>query len=184
VAVVIVIGVDPGGTTGIAVLELVNGRYVLLHSAEVPGAQFTEYLGNLVNGMLATGTLEADTGPALFNGGTVVTGITPGALLVATEQFVVRGRASRSKTPKGGALARRIIGWLESVVASNGGARLSVRSASQVKKWATNRRLERAGLLAAIPAGGGHARDAGRHALFAARMDLKWPDPLSATYPK
>ena len=161
----IIIGVDPGGTTGIVVITLGDdGKYYTLHSAEMPGQQFVEAFGRLIDGLVASRKLM-DGEP----------------LLIAAEQFVVRGRASRSKTPQGGQLARRIIGWLESSTKPD---QLSLRSASQVKKWATNRRLERAGLLAAIPAGGGHARDAGRHALFAARMDLKWPDPLSATYPK
>lgn len=165
----IVIGVDPGGTTGIAVITLGDdGKYYTLHSVEVPGQQFVEAFGQVIDGLVASRKLMDGE-----------------QMLIATEQFVVRGRASRSKTPQGGQLARRIIGWLESI-ADRGPAynQLRLRSASQVKKWATNRRLERAGLLASIPASGGHARDAGRHALFAARMDLKWPDPLSATYPK
>lgn len=176
-AVVIIIGVDPGGTTGVVVLELdAEGRYDCLHSAEVPGAQFPQYYAELTMGLIAANKIRDTSSQAMGSNG---------ALLVATEQFVVRGRAAKSRTPQGGAFARRVVGWLESLASVSAPAmRLSVRSASQVKKWATNRRLERAGLLAAIPAGGGHARDAGRHALFAARMDLGWPDPLSVNYPK
>lgn len=52
------------------------------------------------------------------------------------------------------------------------------RSASQVKAWATDERLDRAGLLEATK-GMRHARDAARHALYTACKDAGVPDPLS-----
>jgi len=180
---VIIIGVDPGSTTGLAVLALVDDRYQCLHVEQIAAGVFPDRLGVVVTDLLATGQLDAETQPALFGGGTVVTGVADGALLIATEAFVVRGRAARSRTHQGSEHARRINGWLESVGKSNGGCRISTRSASQVKKWATDRRLAAAGILEQTR-GMGHARDAQRHALFAARMDLQWPDPLSVSYPK
>jgi hypothetical protein len=158
---VIIIGVDPGSTTGLAVLELVDGRYQCLHVEQIPAGDFPDRFDAVVTEMRARGTL-------------------PNEFHVATEAFVVRGRATRSRTPKGGEHARRVNGWLHASLPPH---QLSVRSASQVKKWATDRRLAAAGILEQTK-GMGHARDAQRHALFAARMDLQWPDPLSVTYPK
>jgi hypothetical protein len=47
-----------------------------------------------------------------------------------------------------------------------------------VKPWATDERLEAAGLLD-LTKGMRHARDAARHALFTAVKDGGVPDPLS-----
>jgi hypothetical protein len=58
------------------------------------------------------------------------------------------------------------------------GARWFQRPAAHVKPWATDERLEAAGLLEATK-GMRHARDAARHALFAACKDGGIPDPLS-----
>jgi hypothetical protein len=52
------------------------------------------------------------------------------------------------------------------------------RSASEVKPWAMDERLDAAGLLAPTK-GMPHARDAARHALFTAVRDGGIPDPLS-----
>jgi hypothetical protein len=52
------------------------------------------------------------------------------------------------------------------------------RSASEVKPWAMDERLDAAGLLSATK-GMPHARDAARHALFTAVRDGGIPDPLS-----
>lgn len=162
----IIIGVDPGGTTGLAVLELADGRYQCLHVDQIPAGYFPDQYASVIAGLMRADKMRD-------------------GVLVATEAFVVRGRAAKSRTPQGGEHARRINGWLASFPSASArhADRLSVRSASQVKKWATDRRLAAAGILEQTK-GMGHARDAQRHALFAARMDLQWPDPLSVTYPK
>lgn len=163
----IIIGVDPGSTTGLAVLALVDGRYQCQHVEQIPAGNFPDRYASAIAELLRTGNM--------LDG-----------LLVATEAFMIRGRAARSRTPKGGEHARRINGWIHGTFPSASARhadQLSVRSASQVKKWATDRRLAAAGILEQTK-GMGHARDAQRHALFAARMDLQWPDPLSVTYPK
>lgn len=54
----------------------------------------------------------------------------------------------------------------------------AARPAALVKPWATDERLDRAGLLAPT-AGLPDARDGGRHALYAAAHDCGLPDPLS-----
>lgn len=157
----IIIGVDPGSTTGLAVLALVDGRYQCLHVEQIPAGNFPDRYASAIAELLRTGNM--------LDG-----------LLVATEAFMIRGRAARSRTPKGGEHARRINGWIHGTFPDR---MVTSRSASQVKKWATDRRLAAAGILEQTK-GMGHARDAQRHALFAARMDLQWPDPLSVTYPK
>jgi hypothetical protein len=53
-----------------------------------------------------------------------------------------------------------------------------LRAAALVKPWATDRRLTAAGLLDPT-AGMGHARDAARHALYAAVHLQLTTDPLS-----
>lgn len=52
------------------------------------------------------------------------------------------------------------------------GIAVSVRPAGTVKTWATDSRLQAAGLLAATSGMPKHARDAGRHSLFTACADL------------
>lgn len=89
------------------------------------------------------------------------------------EKFVVRGRASRSSTPGAGEETRGQIGALSRLFPG-----IVERSASQVKPWATDARLDAAVLLEDLK-GMRHARDAARHALFAAVHDLGLPDPLS-----
>jgi hypothetical protein len=53
-----------------------------------------------------------------------------------------------------------------------------LRSAAEVKPWATDQRQLAAGLLK-VTTGMPHARDAARHALFAAVHDCGMRDPLS-----
>jgi hypothetical protein len=101
-----------------------------------------------------------------------------GLALIAVERFVARGRASADQ-----ALTRDQVG---SVMALFPG-RVVQRSASEVKPWATDRRLQAAVLpgdtsLFLRTAGMRHARDAARHALFAAVKDGGLPDPLSKEF--
>lgn len=94
---------------------------------------------------------------------------------LATERFVARGRASAVQS-----LTRDLVGQLQEI-AHGHEARFVQRSASEVKPWATDARLEAAGLLEATK-GMRHARDAVRHALFAAVKDGGLPDPLSKAW--
>jgi hypothetical protein len=55
------------------------------------------------------------------------------------------------------------------------------RSASEVKPWAMDERLDAAGLLSATK-GMPHARDAARHSIFTAVRDGGIPDPLSPAF--
>ena len=96
--------------------------------------------------------------------------------LLAVEAFVTGQRAARSSSPGAGAVTRALIGALQELYAD--GAEVITRPAALVKPWATDRRLEAAGLLAPC-AGMGHARDAARHALYAAVHAGLLRDPLS-----
>lgn len=93
------------------------------------------------------------------------------AAVVAVEQFVV-GRGSM-RAGHDGAVTRDLIGALQQI------APLAyLRTASEVKPWASDLRMAAAGLLEPTKQLR-HARDAARHALFAAVADCGIPDPLS-----
>jgi hypothetical protein len=64
-------------------------------------------------------------------------------------------------------------------VLKQAGVIYKVRSASEVKPWAGDKRLERAGLLAVTSKMTRDGRDAQRHLLFCAVHDYGVPDPLS-----
>lgn len=97
---------------------------------------------------------------------------THGKLFVVCEAFVM-GRASHRGDRSGGQRARDLIGAVSSVSAPH-----TFRSAAHVKPWATDRRLD-AAVGASTFRGLPHAKDAGRHALYAAVHDLGWLDPLA-----
>lgn len=150
-----VIGIDPGPVPGVVVLDVwetgVLGRVEVL--------QCTHGLLSL----LVESLIGEHDDPAL----------------VAVERFVTRGRANKAQQ-----LTRDLVGQLQQVVrlqhhGYNGApTRLVERNASAVKAWATDERLEAAGLLD-LCKGMRHARDGGRHALYAAVRDSALADPLS-----
>lgn len=146
-----VLGIDPGGTTGLAVLGFADGLKVLSAFGQIT---------------------DRDT---LMT--TVATSFLSTVDLVAIEKFVVSRRSGRSSSAQTGEQARLIIGGVAQLCREHG-VRFVQRPAGTVKPWATDRRLDAAGLLAPTK-GLGHARDAARHALYAAVRDLGLPDPLS-----
>lgn len=94
--------------------------------------------------------------------------IDPPRGLIAVERFVARGRANAAQ--------RLTVAQVAELARAH--RDVILRTASQVKPWATDARLEAAGLLAACK-GMRHARDAARQALYAAVHDAGLPDPLS-----
>jgi hypothetical protein len=98
--------------------------------------------------------------------------------LLAMERFVVSSRAGRSGTPKAGQVTRALLGALAEVWGPDSQVQ---RSAAEVKPWASDKRLDKIGLLQKCT-GMPHSRDAARHALFAGVKDFGKPDPLSARY--
>lgn len=143
---IFVVGIDPGLTTGIARLDLSTGELELLQCT--PG---------LVLPLVRELCVGSDV------------------LVLAVERFVVGPRAARSSTPKAGAVTRELIGALLSE-GEHLADRVVLRSASEVKPWATDARLKAAGIT---QRGMPHALDAAKHALFAAVADCGIPDPLS-----
>lgn len=102
----------------------------------------------------------------------IVSALDPnGRAQVQVERFVARGRATKAQS-----VTRDQVAVLEQLYAS--AWPVAVRNASEVKAWATDERLDAAGLLEATQ-GMRHARDAARHALFAAVRFDAIPDPLS-----
>jgi len=153
-----VIGIDPGGTTGVAVVSYVN-------NGDGSGGFVLSWAGQL--------TREE----ALPRIGDMITKFQPDA--VAVEGFIVSNRSARSRSAGAGEFARELIG----AVIYGPGARHAVltHTASQVKRWATDKRLDAAGLLAQLK-GQQHARDAARHALITL-VERDWaPDPLSPSW--
>lgn len=144
-----VIGIDPGPVAGVVCLSLVG-----LNGADA--AQVTEGgLLPLLHGWHALRRIEA----------------------IAVERFVVSPRAGRSSTPAGGAAARAMVAQVCDWAAQHD-LLVVLRSAADVKPWATDERLRAAGLYA-MTEGMRHARDGARHALYEAVNSHGRPDPLS-----
>ena len=150
----IFIGVDPGPIPGIVVLR-VDGA--------APGAHAVQCTAGIAAALVAH----------LLESSVSVVG-QPGVVL-AVERFVV-GKTSM-KSAGAGAVTRDLIGQLQRVAAELGISYVD-RTASEVKAWATDDRLAHARLLEPTK-GMRHARDAARHALFAAVKHGALPDPLS-----
>lgn len=112
----VILGVDPGGTTGVALVVFEHGRYRLWHHAGVAGPA-TEVAAEI----RALYVDDADS--------------------IAAERFVVSRRAGRSRTAGAGEKARNILGAL-----LTSGATVHLETAAAAKRWATDRRLAAAGL--------------------------------------
>ena len=164
-----VVGIDPGPTPGVVVLDLCDradseGRWLdYAHVAQVSV--------DLADSLL-TSLLLAHHAPV-------------GSALVAVEAFV-HSRKGRSGASR---VTRDLVPVLRATTSSYGAAFVE-RQASQVKAWATDERLDRAAFrvsdrwvnLLDLTKGMRHARDAARHALFAACRDGQLPDPLSKAW--
>lgn len=145
-----VLGVDPGGTTGLALVMFEEGRYHL-----------GGHLGVPLTAAETVGQVHAMAWPND---------------VLAVERFVVSRRAGRSSSAAAGEKARHIIGALE----TDGAFFLHRATASEVKRWATDKRLAAAGL--APTQGLPHTRDACRHALYTLVKHYGCPDPLGRRY--
>lgn len=159
-------------------LELVELRVVGIDPGPVPGLVELRFHEGQLTGVEVAQT-SATLAPCLLM---AVLERLPVRTIVAVEKFVVvRGSM---KSAGAGATTRDLVGQLAGVVTNHGASAPHVvqyaqRSASEVKPWATDARLEAAGLTAMCK-GMRHARDAARHAAFAAVKDGGLSDPLSA----
>lgn len=156
-----VIGIDPGPTPGMVLVRFNDGPFGVCHVVQCNHGVAASLFDALLN-------LDPHT-----------------PTTVGIEKFVVGRRSGRSSTPQAGAVTRDLIGalrevWEEHDSTQDGrlGGRWFMRNAARVKAWATDERLEAAGLLAPTK-GMTHARDAARHAIYAAVHDAGVPDPLS-----
>lgn len=112
----VIVGADPGLTTGLAVLDRERRTFEL--------AQLTPQLVMpLIRELI----------------------VHHGGFAVAVERFVVGPRAARSSTPIGGQVARELEAQIDEL-ADEFGIPFVARSASQVKPWATAARLKAAGI--------------------------------------
>jgi hypothetical protein len=147
-----VIGVDTGPMAGIVGLLVAAKRIERVEVVQCSDDVLMRVLRGLIGGSTA-------------------------GLVIAVERFVVGPRAGRSGTPAAGRAAREqaalIRDWAQLYHAT-----YTELPAGHVKPWATDVRLNAAGLLEATK-GMRHARDAARHALFTAVRDCGLPDPLS-----
>ncbi len=151
---VVALGIDPGPTTGICLVLWVPSvqRAALdVRAVQVPAA-------------MAAGTLEE----LLNENGHVIT-------CGQVEEFRSGRRSARLAGTKPDVTRNLVTGL--SALAREHGVILKVRPAGLVKPWATDRRLEAAGLLAPTK-GKTHARDGARHAVFAAVADGGMKDPM------
>jgi hypothetical protein len=153
----LVIGIDPGGTTGLAAVgyDFQSERYRLRHHI---GAGWDP--ANVVH---VVGLWAKDFGTDVW--------------WIAAERFVVSRRSGRSKSADAGQRARDILGALEAAFPK----RVKLRNAGAMKAWnAGDRRINAAGIMPTQ--GRPHTRDAAGHALMFHVDNLGNPDPLSLTY--
>lgn len=141
------IGVDPGPTPGICALP----------------------------GVGPVGLLQCDSASCVPLVRALIEAWGADRIVVAVEQWAM-GPISRTAR-SAGKVTRDLIGELGTLADTYDEVGVILRTAAQVKPWATDARLDAAGLLART-AGLPHARDAARHALFSTCRDSSAPDPL------
>jgi len=153
----LVIGVDPGGTTGLAAVEYTPER----------GYRLVAHLGAPLEpgeiGYVLDQWIKKFASPA-------------GPWWISAERFVVSRRAGRSTTAAAGQRARDILGALEAAFPR----RIKLANAAAAKGWAADARLKAAGLWPVQ--GHPHTTDAARHALRFQVAQLGNPDPLSMDF--
>lgn len=150
----LVVGIDPGVTTGIFSVPYLDG---------IAGIEPIAVQVHGPEGVLPV--VHALIQRSLF------------PPLLAVEAFVIGPRSARSGTPEAGRVTRKLIGALTAVGADYDVAVIS-KPAGLVKPWATDHRLDAAGFLDPTK-GMQHARDAARHALYVAVHQGVTRDPLS-----
>lgn len=158
----IVIGIDPGGTTGLAAVEYTPER----------GYRLVSHIGYPCLPRDVVAAVEAIAEEHASLAGLM------GPWWVAAERFVVNRRASRSSSAKAGERARDIIGAVSAAFPG----RVQLRNASAAKGWATDDRIHAAGLWPTQ--GRPHTTDAVRHALYMLVTTFGHPDPLGSTLVK
>lgn len=151
----VALGIDPGGTSGLFLGAWGLGRHrtpLLTRSWQCDMAATPELLEWILG----------------RHGGIIG--------VVAIEAWDERGRKTAGFSAS--AMATLITDLHH--IAAAGLGEVRIRPARDVKPWATDRKLDAAGLGSALfPAAMKHSRDAARHSLFAACKDLGLRDPQS-----
>lgn len=156
----VVLGIDPGPTTGLCLI----GWYLITSDGRPTG--------------LWAHAIQCDEGFATTVVATIAQMFNQ-AVTYAIEDFVV-GRGSM-KSRQHGAITRDLIGAIKTTIRHySRGWNVHMQAAGHVKPWATDNRLKAAGDIYDITHGMRHARDAARHALYAAVKHCGLPDPLSS----
>jgi hypothetical protein len=160
---IVAIGMDPGETVGLCRLTYASDQSLIMTDVVQASASTALDLLEVL--------LRVPTGTEVY---------------FQVEKFVIGRGSYRSGSP--GARTRDMVGSAITMVSSAGrsgsvskeatGTWVSQRSANETKAWATDGRLDAAGLFDPTK-GMGHARDAARHALFTAVAEGNIPDPLS-----
>lgn len=173
----VMIGVDPGPTTGITAFGLVpyhkndgyknplrilgGGHYFFQCNAAAVPSILTMLIEGF-RGIPITVVCEAWVPSPKLSAATAKVGAVTQDVIMT----VARGVGSYNETR---GIGTPVVHYVE-------------RRACDVKPWATDERLGAAGLLAPTKDGAmRHARDAGRHALFSAHTDHGLGDPLILT---
>lgn len=147
---IVAVGMDPGPKPGLVKLGYSDGALIGVHVVQCSA----DIALDILELMLHT--------PATFE------------TYFGVERYVDR-QHGRSGAP--GQRTRDMVGSAV-VLATANGAMVTQRNASKVKAWATDDRLDKAGLMEPTK-GMPHARDGARHALYTAVHDGKILDPYS-----
>lgn len=96
---------------------------------------------------------------------------------VSLEWFVSGPRAAKLRNTNPAEIRAQVTTL--TAIAEDCGLPAYARTASMIKNWATDERLDRAGILAATSGMPRHARDGGRACVYCRTWDCGLPDPLS-----
>jgi hypothetical protein len=164
--IISVVAVDPGATTGMCFLD---------YFVDMPGPVELQPQATLLqaDGKSADAVLEAMLARWYGLGNDAVVG-----RFAAVEKFVT-GRGAGTKGPNADVTRQLVMELTERLQLH--GYPVKIRSAADVKPWATDKRLVKAGIVgeSAIHGKARDAYDAARHALYAAVKDAKRTDPLA-----
>lgn len=172
--IAIALGLDPGPTTGLCWLYYLrkpDGTYpqkpTTVTMLSTPARSATRVLEAMIRTDLAEIEALGAGHPKDFP-----------VLCASTERFVT-GRSAGTKGSNADVTRQLVFELTECCQVA--GFRVKLRSAADVKPWASDKRLVAAGI--ALPGDGVHGKardgyDASRHALFCAVEDAKMKDPL------
>lgn len=161
-----VIGFDPGPTSGVCALYFSpDAMSPLVYSCNDRAAVW------LIERLLGERASAVEVRPGVTYQSKAVT---PGSRVIMAVEAFAPGHGAGARVH--GGEVRNLISEVQGIANAHGVLPLQ-RTAAAVKPWATDKRLQAAGLYA-LCAKMTDARDACRHALFAAVHDGGLPDPL------